>query len=88
MARDVKGNNKNFYKYIPDKRKVRENMGALKKEMGDLVTHEMQKAEVLHDFFAAICTRKCSRHTTQVAEGKGRGRENEDVTNGPKGTGG
>lgn len=80
MARDVKGNNKNFYKYILHKRKIRENTGALKKKMGVLVTHEIEKAEVLNYCFASVFTRKCSRHTTQVTEGKGGDWGNKGLT--------
>ena len=53
-------------------------MGPLWKETGDLVTQDMEKAEVLNDFFASVFTGKCSSHTAQVAEGKGRDWENEE----------
>ena len=53
-------------------------MGPLRKEMGDLVTRDMEKVEVLNDFFASVFTGKCSSHTAQVAEGKGRDWENEE----------
>jgi len=36
----------------------------------------MKKAE---DFFASVFTNKCSSHTAQVAEGKGRDWENEEL---------
>ncbi|GAB0179301.1 mitochondrial enolase superfamily member 1 [Grus japonensis] len=39
----------------------------------------MERAEVLNDFFASVFTSKCSSHTTQVAEGKGRDWENEEL---------
>ncbi|GAB0208722.1 mitochondrial enolase superfamily member 1 [Grus japonensis] len=38
----------------------------------------MEKAEVLNDFFASVFTGKCSSHTAQVTEGKGRDWENAD----------
>ena len=47
-------------------------MGPLWKEMGELVTWDMEKAEVLNDFFASVFTSKGSSHTAQVTEGKGR----------------
>ena len=70
LARDVKGNKKSLYRYISDKRKTRENVGPLWKEMGDLVTQDMEKAEVLNDFLASVFTGKCLSHTAQVTEGR------------------
>ena len=78
LARDLKGNKKSFHRYAGDKRKTRETVGPLQKETGDLVTWDMEKAEVLNDFFASVFTGKCSSHTAQVAEGKGRDWENEE----------
>ena len=51
-------------------------MSPLWKEMGDLACWDMEKAEVHNNFFALIFTGKCSSHTTQVADGKGRDGEN------------
>ena len=78
LARDIKGNRKSFSRYISDKEKTRENMGPLWKEMGHLVVWDMEKAEVLNDFFALVFISKCSSHTTQISDGKGRNRENEE----------
>ncbi|GAB0204419.1 mitochondrial enolase superfamily member 1 [Grus japonensis] len=72
LARDVKDNKKSFYSYVSDKRRTRENVGPLQNEMGDLVTQDMEKAEVLNNFFASVFTGKCLSHTAQVVEGKGR----------------
>ncbi|GAB0179805.1 mitochondrial enolase superfamily member 1 [Grus japonensis] len=47
-------------------------------ETGDLVTQDMEKAEVLHDFFASVFTGKCLSHTAQVTEAKGRDWENAE----------
>ena len=53
-------------------------MDPLWKEMEDLVTWDMEKAEVLNDFFASVFTSKCSSHTAQVTEDKGWDWENEE----------
>ncbi|GAB0178700.1 mitochondrial enolase superfamily member 1 [Grus japonensis] len=68
LARDVKDNKKSFYRYVSDKRRTRENIGPLWNETGDLVTQDMEKAEVLNEFFASVFTGKCLSHTAQVAE--------------------
>ncbi|GAB0186361.1 hypothetical protein GRJ2_001101400 [Grus japonensis] len=78
LARDIKDNKKSFYRYASDKRKTRENVGPLRKETGHLVNQDMEKAEVLNDFFASVFAGKCSSHTTQVTESKGRDWENEE----------
>ncbi|KFV20211.1 hypothetical protein N340_01073, partial [Tauraco erythrolophus] len=78
LARDVKGNKQNFYRYVSDKKKSREDVGPLRKEMGDLATRDMEKAEVLNDFFASVFVGKSSSCTAQVTEGKGRDWENEE----------
>ncbi|GAB0186183.1 mitochondrial enolase superfamily member 1 [Grus japonensis] len=78
LARDIKGNKKSFYRYVSDKRKMRENVGPLWNEMGDLVTLNKEKTEVVNDFFVSVFTSKGSNHTAQVAEGKDRDWENEE----------
>ncbi|GAB0207663.1 hypothetical protein GRJ2_003232000 [Grus japonensis] len=78
LARDVKDNKKSFYRYVSDKRKMRVNVGILQNETGHLVTQDMEKAEVLGDFFASVFTGKCFSHTAQVTEGKGRDWENAE----------
>ena len=54
-------------------------MGPLQKEMGYLVTLDMENAEVLSNFFVSVFTIKCSSHTAQVTEGKGKDWENEEL---------
>ncbi|GAB0183119.1 mitochondrial enolase superfamily member 1 [Grus japonensis] len=70
LARDVKDNKKSFYRYVNDKRRTRENVGPPRNEAGELVTQDMEKAEVLNDFFASVFTGKCLSHTAQGTEGR------------------
>jgi len=48
-------------------------------ETGGLVTQDMEKAAVFNDFFASVLTSKCSSHTTQDTEGKGRDWKNKEL---------
>jgi len=60
LARDVKGKKKSFYRYAADKRKAREIVSPLRKGTGDLITRDMQEAEVFNNIFASVFTSKCS----------------------------
>ncbi|KFO06993.1 hypothetical protein N312_02671, partial [Balearica regulorum gibbericeps] len=78
LARDVKDNKKSFDRYVSEKRRMMENVGPLQNETGDLVTQDMEKTEVLNNFFASVFTGNCLSHTAQIAEGKGRDWENAE----------
>ena len=45
-------------------------MDPLQKEMGDLVTWDMEKDKVLNDFFILVFTSKCSSHTAKLQKAK------------------
>ncbi|KFV07990.1 hypothetical protein N340_00490, partial [Tauraco erythrolophus] len=68
LSRDIKGNKKNFHRYILDIKRSRENIGPLQKETGDLAHQDMEKAEVLNDFFVSVFIGKSSSSTAQVTE--------------------
>ena len=56
LARDVKNHKKGFYRCVGQKRKTKENVHHPPhpppiKKTGDLATRDMEKAEVLNDFF-------------------------------------
>ncbi|KFV17265.1 hypothetical protein N340_13574, partial [Tauraco erythrolophus] len=72
LAKSIKDNKKSIYRYVSDKKRSRENVGPLWKEMGDVASWDMEKAEVLNNFFASVFTGKSSSCTAQVTERKSR----------------
>ncbi|KAK4828789.1 hypothetical protein QYF61_000846 [Mycteria americana] len=64
LARDAKNNRKGFYRYVSQKRKVKESVPALMSKTGKLVTTDEEKAEVLNNFFASVFTGNLSAHTS------------------------
>ncbi|CAM4533257.1 unnamed protein product [Lepidochelys olivacea] len=74
LARDVKSNKKGFFRYVNNKKKVKETVGPLLNEGGNLVTEDVEKANVLNAFFASVFTNKVSSRTTALgstARGEG-----------------
>ncbi|KFQ78147.1 hypothetical protein N335_09061, partial [Phaethon lepturus] len=65
LARDAKNKKKGFYRYVRQKRKVKESVLPLKSKTGKLVTTDEEKAEVLNDFFASVPTGSVSSHTSR-----------------------
>ncbi|KAK4831130.1 hypothetical protein QYF61_015433 [Mycteria americana] len=79
LSRDVKGNKKDSFKYMSDKRKTRENVGPLLNEMGDLVTQDMEKAEELNAAFALVLTSQTGLQESRIPETRGKGWSKEYV---------
>ncbi|CAM4534454.1 unnamed protein product [Lepidochelys kempii] len=66
LARDVKSNKKGFFRYIGNKKKAKESVGPLLNEGGNLVTEDVEKANVLNAFFASVFTNKVSSQTAAL----------------------
>jgi len=54
LAGNVKNNRKGFYRYISQKIKSKETISPLTNEKGELATTDMEKAEVLNEFFDSV----------------------------------
>ena len=67
FSRDVKDNKRTFYCYISNKRLTKENVGPMLSGLGDIVTTETDKSEVLKAFFVSVCTNDVS-HTSVISE--------------------
>ncbi|KFQ62398.1 hypothetical protein N334_02973, partial [Pelecanus crispus] len=56
LARDIKNNKKGFYRYVNQKRKVKESVPPLMNKNSDLVSTDEEKAEVINNLFASVFT--------------------------------
>ncbi|CAM4524209.1 unnamed protein product [Caretta caretta] len=70
IARDVKSNKKGFFRYVGNKKKAKESVGPLLNEGGNLVTEDVEKANVLNAFFASVFTNKVSSQTAALGIAK------------------
>ncbi|CAM4502766.1 unnamed protein product [Lepidochelys kempii] len=66
LARDVKSKKKGFFRYVGNKKKAKECVGPLLNEGGNLVTEDVEKANVLNAFFASVFTNKVSSQTAAL----------------------
>lgn len=68
LQREAQGNKKRFCKYTSSRKKTHENVGSLLSGAGDLVTRNMEKAQVLNAFFLSVFSGKVCPLASQVCE--------------------
>ena len=54
MAGNIKNNSKSFYAYVRSKQKVRDKVGPLENNRGNIISDEFQIAEVLNEYFSSV----------------------------------
>jgi len=50
----VKDNKKDFFKYVNNQRRIRDNIGLLLDEISHLTNRDTEKAEMFNAFFASV----------------------------------
>lgn len=68
LAKDVKNNKKEFYRYAGQKGQAKEAVPPPINEKGELSSTNMVKAEVLYKFFASVFTDSQPTHVAPVPE--------------------
>jgi len=63
LAKDAKNNKRGFYRYVRQKRKVKESVAPPMSKNGKLVKMDKEKAEVLSNFFDSLFTGNLSLHS-------------------------
>jgi len=71
LSRDAK-NNDGLYKYVSQKRKVKESAPSPMSKTGKLVTIDEQNSEVLHNYFASVFIGNLSSHTSLMDRSQGK----------------
>ena len=56
LAGNMKNDSKSFYAYVRSKQKVRDKVGPLENNRGDIISHGFQMAEVLNKYFSSVFT--------------------------------
>jgi len=64
LARSAKNNKQGFYRYVNQKRKVKESVTPPMNKNGNLVSTDEKKAEVLNNSFASVFRGNLSSHTS------------------------
>ena len=58
LGENIKTDSKSFYKYVKSKQQVKDSIGRLKGQNGELSSDSKSMAEELNDFFATSFTRE------------------------------
>jgi len=64
LGRDVKKGKKGFYRHTGQKRQAKESVHPLINEMGELASTDMEKADVLKEFFPSVFTGSQVNHAS------------------------
>ena len=56
LSGNIKNYSKSFYAYVRSKQKVRDKVGSLEHNSGNIISDGFQMAEVLNEYFRSICT--------------------------------
>ena len=56
LAGNIKNDSKSFYAYVRSKHKVRDKVGPLENNRGNIISDGFQMAEVLNEYFSSVFT--------------------------------
>ena len=67
LAKNIKSDPKAFYKYARSKMKVKDRVGPLEDENGEVITDDKKSAELLNRFFSSVFTREVLENLPEPA---------------------
>lgn len=68
LASNIKNDNKSFYSYVRSKQRVVDKIGPIKNSVGNIVTNDVEVANIFNNYFSSVFTKEDSSNVPQPSQ--------------------